>query len=370
MSLELPTVSVIVLAERDNYLPATIDSICQQTYKDFEICVFSRDRHSVSSWFKEQSDPRLQFFFSEDLNLAATLNRGILAAKGKYISFIRAGDLWHPQKLEQQIFALECHPEIGLIHTCSILLPPQRQATVENVSLPQHSLPVKKTFRPIKALTLLQSSEILAQNQICLASVMVRRQCFETVGQFEPQLEAIPDWEMWIRLRKYYQFMAIAEPLVYCHQSFALSPNYWLTLEKNLHTIIETAYADLAPELEQQKHYSYSYASLFLARNILQTKNPDPAIARNYWYQALAQDPWLLLAPAFCQLRWEIFRLDCRQSNFSGRLPQLIAVTESRLLNIMHKISHFSHNLLNWMLEEEDNIHFWHSPKVKQQGKD
>ncbi|MEY2858947.1 MAG: hypothetical protein RLZZ74_3260 [Cyanobacteriota bacterium] len=365
MSLELPKVSIIVWGYQGvKPLPATINSILQQTNDDFEILVFSEHLRQIPAWFKRQSDARLRFILQSNLGLATTLNQGILEARGKYISFINAGDLWHPQKLQQQIFCLDRHPEIGLIHSGSALIDHQGHnpgkvidSRSQNKSFVQTAIvsPIKK---------LLQPSEILAQNQIHRSSVMLRRSCFEVVGLFNPQLQVIPDWEMWMRLSNHTQFMAIAKPLVYCRQFPEYSskhtsdntPEHWLVLETDLQKTIETVYAELPSELEQHKHRSYSYASLFLAQNILQHKNPDPAIAHNYLYQALEHDPLMFFSLEFCQLRWAIFRLlfllHCQQSDRYRHLLRFIQDGSSRSKAAMLKTREFSQNILNWMLEE------------------
>jgi glycosyltransferase involved in cell wall biosynthesis len=353
MSLKLPTVSIIIFAyEGISYLPATINSLLQQTNGDFEILVFSDHYHQINYWSREQSDQRLRFILHSNLGLATTLNQGVLEAQGKYISFVNAGDLWHPSKLQQQLFYLDQCPEIGLIYSCLMLIDHQGRDTgkIANSLVRHQSLSRTTIVSQLK--DLLQPPEILAQNQINLASVMLRRSCFEMVGLFNPKLQVIPDWEMWIRLSNHYQFIAIANPLVYCRQ-FPERNRNCLTLEIDLQTIIESAYAKLSPELEQQKYRSYGFASLFLAQNTLQTKNPDPAIARNYWYQTLIHNPLIIFSPQFCQLRWAIFRLDCRQYYQHDRyryLRQLIADAKSRLKIAMPQTQR-SPNIFNWMLE-------------------
>ncbi len=355
MSLKLPTVSIIVDAYQDiSYLPATLDSILQQTDGNFEILVFSDDYRQIHTWFRRQPDIRLKFTVQSNLGLANTLNRGLLEAQGKYISFIRAGDLWHPNKLEQQLFCLDRHPEVALIHSGSLLLDyqhPSRQNTALIGSCAQNRSFARATMvNPFK--NLLQQPEILAQNQLNLSSVMLRRSCFEIVGLFNPQLQIIPDWEMWIRLSNHYQFMAIAEPLVYCRQRQEHQSNS-LTLETDLQTTIETTYAHLSSQLEQ-KYRSYGFASLFLAHNTLQMKNPDLAIARNYWYQALMHNPLIIFSLEFCQLRWAIFhrhfRLYCRQQY--RHLLQLIQ--NASRFKIAISPTRRSQDVFNWMLESEE----------------
>ena len=296
MSLKLPTVSIVISAYHNiSYLTATIESILQQTYDNFEILVFINDYHQIYPWFKRQPDSRLRFILQSDLGLATTFNQGILEARGKYISLIEPGDLWHPSKLQKQVFCLDHYSQVDLVHSSSISIARQSQRSFNHFAIEPDlgiGLHTFKTMQqPIADRTATvvgkhssvsnyeAGSEILAQNQLVSSSVMLRRRCFERVGLLDPELQIAPDWEMWIRLSHHYQFMAIAEPLVYCRQLQQTESENWLKLETDLQIIIEKTYALLSPEARRKKQRSYSYASLFLTEYVLRSKI-DPAIAR------------------------------------------------------------------------------------------
>ncbi|MEO1670770.1 MAG: glycosyltransferase [Cyanobacteria bacterium J06631_2] len=368
MSAESPLVSIVISAyEGLNYLPATVDSILQQSCDDFEIIVFSDDCRQLHSWFKRQPDCRLRFILQSNLGLATTLNEGILEARGKYIAFINPGDLWHPSKLQKQVSLLDRNSHVGLVHSESMLIDYLGHSTGKIIRS-GCSNAVANTLVP----DVLQRSEILAQNQFVFSSVMVRRDCFEKVGLFDPQLKIIPDWEMWIRLGDRHFSMTIAEPLVYCRQHQLSNQDNWLTLELDLQKIIEQVYALIPLEQEareKQKQLSYSYASLFLAQEMLQHKTPDPLIARNYLYQALQHQPLICLSLEFCYLRWDVFALSCRQSDRYRDLVKLAQTLAAQIKAIAAKTRAQAQIMLNWMLEEEESINFWKSRKVKQQGK-
>ena len=372
MSLELPAVSIIIAAyEETSYLPETIESILQQTSGDFEILVFSDDYRQIYTWSAQQPDYRCRFILQDNLGLSHTLNHGILESKGKYLAFVKAGNFWHPSKMQKQMFCLDRDRHLGLIHSWSMLLDHQGKSSGR---IAKQSFSELLTNFPQNAKTTLINNlfpdrEILAQNYLDLSSVMVRRECFQTLGLFEPNLQLIPDWEMWIRLSHYYQFRAIAEPLVYCrYQQY--SSFDWLILETDLQTIIEKAYARLPSEFAGQKHLSYAYASVFLAKNVLQHKNPDLVIAQNYWYQALQHDPLIVFSREFCQLRGKIFTLYWLQSDFYSSLQLLIrALVRYSKVMIRYTRQH-GQNIINWMLEEDDSINLWKNRKVKRQGKD
>lgn len=381
MSTKLPTVSIVVLAYQSvKYLPATIDSILQQSCEDMEIVVFGNDDCQIIRWFGLQSNPRIRLILQGNSGLANTLNQGISVTTGEYLAFVRAGDLWEPGRLYKQVACLDHYAEVGLVHSWSVLVDRQGKSTGKILKQPYTMelgmVTSPKKTSPTVALDSSQSKsnsdlekEILARNHINLASVMVRRSCFEVVGVFNPALKIIPDWEMWIRLSLHYQFMAISEPLVCCWQNIEHDRQNWSFAETDLQIVIEQAYALLDFNLEAQKHKSYGYASLFLADKVLQDRDPDPAVANNYCYQALQHDPALIFSFELCRLRWATFLLHCFQSDRYRYLQRLIQGAVSGLDNIADKIKEQSQTLIDWMLEEEDSFVFWRD-RIKQQGKE
>lgn len=342
MSLELPLVSIIVSAYHNiQYLPPTLDSILQQTSTNFEVLVFSNDYSHTVGWFREQQDPRFKFFFPHNLGRAKTFNQGILKAKGKYVSWLDAGDIWHPTKLQKQLFCLERFPENGFV--CSWL---QR---IDHKS--------SSTATIIKPEYLVGMNLLLREpNQGYAKSLMVRRSCLESIGLFDPKLKAIPGWDLWLRLNRRYQFIHIGEPLVswYHHQGDLTED--WLILETDLQIIIEKFFLNYRENSSLNKRLSYGYNSLFLARTVLADQQADLAIAQNYCQQALTHHPALGLSSAFIRLQFDILALSCQRSSRYRYLLSLLRQTGSLLRSTSRLLRQFSHRLLDWMLEEEEII--------------
>ena len=90
------------------YISETIDSVINQTYKNWElILVDDCSVDNTSEIIKEyrQKDSRIKYFKLDKNSGVAGIPRnfGIEKAKGNFIAFIDADDIWLPEKLEKQM---------------------------------------------------------------------------------------------------------------------------------------------------------------------------------------------------------------------------------------------------------------------------
>lgn len=94
------------------YIEATLDTVFQQTFEDWELLVIddcSTDTTLQMLKEYEQRDPRVKIIKLEK-NMGAPAgprNIGIQQAQGNWIAFLDSDDLWHPEKLKLQLATLE-----------------------------------------------------------------------------------------------------------------------------------------------------------------------------------------------------------------------------------------------------------------------
>ena len=103
---EKPLVSIVVPAHNAaEFIDDTIHSVLGQTYEDFELIVVDDASSDATLEVVEQfSDARIRVIkCKRNGGAAKARNRGVLAARGRYICFLDADDLWQPDKLERQL---------------------------------------------------------------------------------------------------------------------------------------------------------------------------------------------------------------------------------------------------------------------------
>jgi teichuronic acid biosynthesis glycosyltransferase TuaG len=106
------TVSVIIPCFNSGaYIKSAINSVFNQTYKSFEVLViddYSTDNSTAIVDAMAASNPRLRLIRSQNNSgtPARPRNLGVLHARGEWVAFLDADDLWHPQKLQLQMALL------------------------------------------------------------------------------------------------------------------------------------------------------------------------------------------------------------------------------------------------------------------------
>jgi glycosyltransferase involved in cell wall biosynthesis len=108
-------VSVIIpVYNVENYLAECIDSVLDQTFRNFEIIAINDGSTDGSMEVLEKYKDKVRIFNQPNQGVALTLNRGIAEASGDYIAFIDGDDLWKKDKLEIQVGILEDNPDIDI----------------------------------------------------------------------------------------------------------------------------------------------------------------------------------------------------------------------------------------------------------------
>ena len=173
--------------DADSFVGAAVESVLCQTLADFELIVIDDASGDATRRVVEGfEDPRVRLLVNEHtLGLAASLNKGVDAARGRYIARLDADDLAAPVRLAAQTSYLDMTPEVAIVGC---------QATMVDVA----GIPVGVLNAPIGRLAI--RWELLLGSPFIHPSVMWRRASFDTHGlRYNESLTAAQDYDLWSR---------------------------------------------------------------------------------------------------------------------------------------------------------------------------
>ena len=282
---ERPTVSVIIPTyNRAHSIVSAIQSVLNQTYQGFEIIVVddgSTDNTKEIMREIQTQDKRIRYIGYEKNKGAPTArNTGIKASRCDYIAFQDSDDEWSPEKLEKQMKAFEsASPKVGVVYTGFYRLGKRK------TYMP--SIRRKKTQREGDIF-----SSLLEGNLVGTPTILIKRECFERAGLFDENLTALQDWELVIRISKYYDFIFVDEPLL-------ISPDTPDSISANrkararaLELILEKHFEDFKKDKKSLSKHKKSLSKHYYRIGISLCSDEDPITNRKYLLKAIKISPF------------------------------------------------------------------------------
>jgi len=187
-------VSVVIPAyNQGQFVQATVLSALAQTYQPVEVIVV--DDGSTDDT-KQQLAPFLKqiiYVHQKNAGLSAARNTGIRRARGEWIALLDADDLWHRQKLQIQLEAIQGDSDVALIGSPSA-------KTLPDV-LPPAPITCRLTVR-----------DFLLSTRMGPSSVLIRRRAIDSYGMFDETLRSVEDRDMWLRIAAQSQCVLVESP--------------------------------------------------------------------------------------------------------------------------------------------------------------
>lgn len=140
MKHNTPKVSVImpVYNTKEEYLREAIESILNQTFKDFELIIVNDgSTNNAEEVIKSYKDKRIRYYKNEtNIGIPKTRNRLLSLATGQFIANMDSDDISLPERLKTQVDYLENNPNISIIGSWFELFP--NNLTIKHVEHPKY----------------------------------------------------------------------------------------------------------------------------------------------------------------------------------------------------------------------------------------
>lgn len=181
------------------FLREAINSVLQQSFLDFELILINDGSTDESEQIiKSFTDERISYHYQKNQGVAATLNKGVALAKGKYIWRHDADDISLPSKLKEQLGFLEQYPEFDL-------------CAVQVAFLTESGKPAWK-FRQPKNRYFGNSSFVEVKrahfnpySPITHGTVLMKAEAVRNVGGYRAEFITGEDVDLWLRFIQQYK---------------------------------------------------------------------------------------------------------------------------------------------------------------------
>jgi glycosyltransferase involved in cell wall biosynthesis len=185
--------AIIPFLDGEQFLRQAIESVSAQTHANWELLLVddgsSDGSTAIALEYANAHPGRIRYLEHDghrNLGLSASRNLGIRHAKGEYVAFLDADDVWLPRKLEQQAAIMESHPTVGMLCGPSIVWQSWNGKANGDARDFVRELTVEynKVFEPP---TLLRHFVCDDSATPCPGSLLMRRGLFELVEGFQEE---------------------------------------------------------------------------------------------------------------------------------------------------------------------------------------
>ena len=202
MATPVPQVTVLLPVRNGAaHLGPTLASMFAQTFADFELLVINDgSTDATAEILSVCCDPRLRVVENATaLGLVASLNRGLVLARGELIARQDHDDVSRVDRLEKQVAFLRRHPDVALVGT-------------EAQAMDESGRRGARMLRPLSAESI--RWYLCFDNAFIHSSVMFRREVVaRELGGYRDSLHS-EDYELWSRLARVRPTANLPEPLL------------------------------------------------------------------------------------------------------------------------------------------------------------
>ncbi len=196
-----PLVSVVIPNfNYGRFLSRALESVFAQTYSELEVLVVDDGSTDESLDVLRRYEERIRSISQRNQGVSRARNLGIRESRGELLAFLDSDDWWLEEKLAKEVDLLESGG-FGMVYTGLRFVSEDgavRGETTDGLS-----------GRVLKELALLEKPGIPASG----SSALIRRECFDVVGLFDPALSTSADWDLWRRIACRYAIGMVREPL-------------------------------------------------------------------------------------------------------------------------------------------------------------
>ena len=247
----MPKVSVIIPTyNREEFIVETINSVLNQTYKDFEVIVVDDGSTDNTKQKLEPFKSKIKLIEQPNSERAVARNNGVKNSSGEYIAFLDSDDIWIKDKLEKQVKLLDSKPDVILTYG-------------QSLRINEHGQKIKIAKRQLKGFSGEVFENLLMRNFVVSATPMIKKEYFEKTTGFQTKYIPYEDWEFWLRFSLLGKFYFLNQPFSYyrIHKNQSVKLVQAEKIEKVTSLLLEDSFK-LKENIDEVKKQSLGLANL------------------------------------------------------------------------------------------------------------
>lgn len=259
----MKTISVIIPAfNYARYLGEAIDSVFAQTYPALEVIVVDDGSTDDTPAVLATYGDRIRTIRQQNQGVSSARNSGIAAARGEYVAFLDADDLWQPAKLEAQMARFDADPSLGLVHCGAESFDAEGQTI--------HFW--REGMEGRVAINILRLEPVIAAPG---SNIVTPRRVAEEIGGFDTRMIGSEDWDFAYRVAARYEIGFTPEALVRYRIHGSGAHQNVSEMEKGMLLALEKAFASSDPAIQSVRNLSYGRLHRVLAGCYFEARQPS-----------------------------------------------------------------------------------------------
>lgn len=197
---------IIPLYNKAPYIRKALETVCAQTYRDYEIIVVNDgstdDSALVAESYLQHAEGICYTIISQDnAGVAAARNRGVKHASGQYMAFLDADDWWEPDYLARMAELIADYPQAGVYGCNYVYYKPGKTRVALNI--PTGYINYSKAYYEGSAMPIWTGATIMPKTVL------------EEMGGFPLGIKLGEDFLLWAKTALHYKVAFLNEPLAY-----------------------------------------------------------------------------------------------------------------------------------------------------------
>lgn len=186
---------VIRTFQRPQLLARTLESLRWQVYTNFDVIVVEDGKNPVSMKIVESAAQWLNICYvcaRTQWGRCRTGNEGVIRAQTEYVCFLDDDDYFFADHLETMARLISRAPECGMFCAQAV----EGRCRISSCLLEQSEIVSIKNVGK----TSLGSIDFFIDNPVPIQAVVFRKELYMSCGGLDPELDALEDWDLWMRM--------------------------------------------------------------------------------------------------------------------------------------------------------------------------